>query len=124
MGLAKRSWTNKDNYDHVVVCTDTNAVPFIPELPGAESFAGEIVHSGEIRDLSTLTGKKVVLVGLLPPIPITGRIWPYDYRPTFPIPGSRSSGTNGLIPKLRPRILNSTPSVPLTSIPSRPIRDS
>lgn len=48
---------------HVVMSTGHNDVPQMPDLPGAETFAGEIVHSARFRDAERWTGKRVVVIG-------------------------------------------------------------
>ena len=47
----------------VVVATGYNAVPFVPPWPGAETFAGRLLHSHEYRDPAPFAGARVLVVG-------------------------------------------------------------
>ncbi|CAL4955965.1 unnamed protein product [Urochloa decumbens] len=47
----------------LVVATGENAVGIMPEIPGIESFSGEIVHSSTYRAGDVYTGKRVLVVG-------------------------------------------------------------
>jgi putative flavoprotein involved in K+ transport len=49
--------------DHVVVATGYNGVPFVPDWPGRESFAGRLVHSSEYRNPQPYAGRDVLVVG-------------------------------------------------------------
>lgn len=48
---------------HIVLATGLLSVPFVPQLAGRETFAGEIMHSSQYRSGSAYRGKKVVVVG-------------------------------------------------------------
>ena len=48
---------------YVVVATGHNHTPALPDWPGADSFAGELVHASRYRNSSPYTGKRVVVVG-------------------------------------------------------------
>ena len=47
----------------VVVATGYNRTPLLPEWPGAETFAGEIIHSAAYRDGSPFAGRDVLVAG-------------------------------------------------------------
>lgn len=47
----------------VVVATGYNGAPFIPDWPGLEEFAGELVHSSEYRNPEPYRGRDVLVVG-------------------------------------------------------------
>jgi putative flavoprotein involved in K+ transport len=47
----------------VVVATGYNGAPFVPDWPGRESFAGELVHSSEYRNPQRFRGRDVLVVG-------------------------------------------------------------
>ena len=50
--------------DAVVVATGLySGRPHIPEVPGAGSFAGDVLHSSEVKDFERLRGKRVAVVG-------------------------------------------------------------
>jgi cation diffusion facilitator CzcD-associated flavoprotein CzcO len=48
----------------VVVTTGANRIPFVPDIPGQESFAGEIVHSRDYRNAAPFKGRRVLVVGM------------------------------------------------------------
>lgn len=47
----------------LVVATGTSCVPSIPQWPGAQRFAGQIVHAAHFGDARAYAGKHVVVVG-------------------------------------------------------------
>ncbi|KAF3440585.1 hypothetical protein FNV43_RR18869 [Rhamnella rubrinervis] len=47
----------------LVVATGENSQAYVPEVPGLESFEGEIVHASEYKSGLTYGGKKVLVVG-------------------------------------------------------------
>jgi putative flavoprotein involved in K+ transport len=47
----------------VIVATGYNGTPFVPEWPGRETFAGELVHSSEYRNPAPYRGRDVLVVG-------------------------------------------------------------
>lgn len=49
--------------DDVVVATGYSNVPWLPDWPGRESFAGELVHSADYRNAAPYSGKDVLVVG-------------------------------------------------------------
>jgi putative flavoprotein involved in K+ transport len=49
--------------DRVIVATGYNGAPFVPDWPGRDSFAGEIVHSSEYRNPAPYAGRDVLVVG-------------------------------------------------------------
>lgn len=57
--------TSKETYDARVVVSGIGGlhIPNIPDLPGAETFAGPRFHSAQWRHDVDLTGKKVAVVG-------------------------------------------------------------
>ena len=50
-------------FDFVVVCSGVFSEPFIPEVEGAERFAGGIVHSSAATNPALFAGRRVVVVG-------------------------------------------------------------
>jgi putative flavoprotein involved in K+ transport len=48
----------------VIVATGYNGAPFVPDWPGRESFAGELVHSTEYRNPQPFRGRDVLVVGV------------------------------------------------------------
>jgi cation diffusion facilitator CzcD-associated flavoprotein CzcO len=49
--------------EHVVVATGYNGAPFVPDWPGRERFAGELIHSSEYRSPERFRGRDVLVVG-------------------------------------------------------------
>jgi cation diffusion facilitator CzcD-associated flavoprotein CzcO len=50
--------------DNVVIATGLNQAPYRPTYPGAEGFAGRLVHSREYRNPGPFSGQKVLVVGM------------------------------------------------------------
>ena len=48
---------------HLILATGMSGYPKIPEIPGAENFAGEMMHSSQYRSGETYAGKRCVVVG-------------------------------------------------------------
>jgi putative flavoprotein involved in K+ transport len=48
----------------VIVATGYNHTPRIPDWPGRESYAGELVHAAEYRNPGPYTGRDVLVVGV------------------------------------------------------------
>jgi len=48
---------------HVVVATGRDRVPHIPDWPGREEFAGEILHAANLGEITRFDGKRVLVVG-------------------------------------------------------------
>lgn len=59
------STASGDTYraDGVVAATGSFGNPYLPELPGRNTFTGTVRHSAEYRDPEPLTGQRVVVVG-------------------------------------------------------------
>ncbi len=49
--------------DAVVIATGYNAVPFVPDWPGLDTFAGHWIHASRYRDARPYVGKDVLVVG-------------------------------------------------------------
>jgi len=47
----------------VIVATGHNGSPFVPDWPGRESFAGELIHSSDYRNSNPYRGRDVLVVG-------------------------------------------------------------
>jgi len=47
----------------LVLATGMSGVPNVPQIPGADTFAGEIHHSSRHRDSSAYAGKQCIVVG-------------------------------------------------------------
>jgi putative flavoprotein involved in K+ transport len=47
----------------VIVATGYNGAPFVPDWPGREGFAGELIHSSEYRNPLPYRGRDVLVVG-------------------------------------------------------------
>lgn len=48
---------------HIVLATGVSGIPYVPELPGLDTFGGEVLHSGSYTEPARYTGKNVVIVG-------------------------------------------------------------
>jgi dimethylaniline monooxygenase (N-oxide forming) len=59
----KSGLSEKKQFDFVVVASGIYFDPYIPELSGQKKFAGQTLHSSEYRTPSSVTGRKVVVVG-------------------------------------------------------------
>jgi cation diffusion facilitator CzcD-associated flavoprotein CzcO len=51
------------NYRGVVIASGQNWVPFIPPVPGLDTFTGRSIHSSEYTETSEFAGKRVLVVG-------------------------------------------------------------
>lgn len=49
--------------ESVIVATGYNGAPFIPDWPGREGFAGELIHSSQYRNPAPYRGRDVLVVG-------------------------------------------------------------
>jgi len=49
--------------EHVVVATGYNGTPFVPDWPGRDGFAGELLHSSAYRNPEPFRGRDVLVVG-------------------------------------------------------------
>jgi putative flavoprotein involved in K+ transport len=47
----------------VIVATGYNGAPFIPDWPGRDAFAGELIHSSQYRNSAPFRGRDVLTVG-------------------------------------------------------------
>ncbi|XP_015670333.1 flavin-containing monooxygenase FMO GS-OX-like 2 [Protobothrops mucrosquamatus] len=56
----------KEHFDAVMVCTGHYTVPFIPPIPGLDTFQGRILHSHSYRYPEPFANQSVVLVGAGP----------------------------------------------------------
>ncbi|XP_044277007.1 flavin-containing monooxygenase FMO GS-OX-like 2 [Varanus komodoensis] len=52
-----------EHFDAVLVCTGHYASPFLPAIPGLDSFQGHLLHSHSYRHPEPFAGQSVVLVG-------------------------------------------------------------
>jgi cation diffusion facilitator CzcD-associated flavoprotein CzcO len=48
---------------HVVFATGRDRVPAIPDWPGRDDFAGELIHAADLGDVARFDGKKVLVIG-------------------------------------------------------------
>ncbi|RVT84246.1 NAD(P)/FAD-dependent oxidoreductase [Rhodobacteraceae bacterium CCMM004] len=48
---------------NVVIATGRDSSPHIPDWPGCQDFAGELIHARDLGDVSRFDGKRVLLVG-------------------------------------------------------------
>ena len=48
---------------YVVVATGYDAVPKLPEIPGAGHYSGELLHASDFRDTKPYRGREVLIVG-------------------------------------------------------------
>lgn len=64
-GTGWRVTTNASEYEaeNLVIATGRESVPHIPDWPGHEAFAGELLHVADLGDVSRLDGKRVLVVG-------------------------------------------------------------
>jgi dimethylaniline monooxygenase (N-oxide forming) len=51
------------DYDMVAICSGLHHVPLIPDIPGAQSYTGEVIHSSSLKDPAVLANKRVIIVG-------------------------------------------------------------
>lgn len=59
------------HFDAVCVCCGLHETPFVPAIPGADSFSGVLLHSADYKDAAMFEGKRVLVSnaarGLAPP---------------------------------------------------------
>lgn len=48
---------------HVVIATGRESLPHIPDWPGRNSFAGDLIHVADLGDVARFDGKRVLVVG-------------------------------------------------------------
>lgn len=54
----------QSDFDFVAICIGLySAQPNMPDIPGRESFAGQLLHSGAVKAKEPLSGKQVIVVG-------------------------------------------------------------
>jgi dimethylaniline monooxygenase (N-oxide forming) len=53
----------EERFDAVALCSGLHQHPYVPQLPGLESYAGVVLHGAEYRRPSQIAGKKVLVVG-------------------------------------------------------------
>jgi len=53
----------EQNFDFVVVATGMYGTPFVPEVPGMDTFTGMVMHAEKFCDKQMAAGKRVVVVG-------------------------------------------------------------
>lgn len=53
-----------ENYDFVVLCTGLHGVPKFSDIPGIDSFNGEMIHGSEYKSPDDFRGKNVLCIGL------------------------------------------------------------
>mmetsp|Transcript_24450 Transcript_24450/g.78905 ORF Transcript_24450/g.78905 Transcript_24450/m.78905 type:complete len:597 (+) Transcript_24450:51-1841(+) len=51
------------HFDAVCVCCGLHETPFVPAIPGADSFSGVLLHSADYKDAAMFEGKRVLVVG-------------------------------------------------------------
>ncbi|HEX8614051.1 MAG TPA: NAD(P)-binding domain-containing protein [Telluria sp.] len=52
------------HFEHVVYAGGLYHTPHMPAIAGAPGFAGRIIHSSDVRDLSRFAGQHVLIIGL------------------------------------------------------------
>ncbi|BFZ19496.1 hypothetical protein BsWGS_22535 [Bradybaena similaris] len=57
------SQENTSVFDAVLICNGHYAVPLFPDIPGLDTFSGEILHSHDYRRPAAFVNKKVVVLG-------------------------------------------------------------
>jgi putative flavoprotein involved in K+ transport len=48
---------------HLIFATGVSSIPYTPELPGLDDFAGTKVHSGDFKDAKRWKGRKALVLG-------------------------------------------------------------
>jgi Pyridine nucleotide-disulphide oxidoreductase len=48
---------------HLIFATGVSSIPYTPDLPGLDSFAGTTVHSGDFKDAKKWKGRKALVLG-------------------------------------------------------------
>ena len=63
---AKEGKTVRDRFDAVAICRGAfrAEAPRMPDLPGAETFRGEITHTAKYKGAEPFRGKRVVCIGM------------------------------------------------------------
>jgi cation diffusion facilitator CzcD-associated flavoprotein CzcO len=55
-----------DDYPVVVLATGRFSKPYLPVIPGIESFTGRLLHAHDVRDPSAFRGQRVLVIGAGP----------------------------------------------------------
>lgn len=55
--------SNTEHYDVIMVCNGHNAMPFIPNIPGMDTFVGVQVHSHDYRVPERFKNMNILIVG-------------------------------------------------------------
>jgi dimethylaniline monooxygenase (N-oxide forming) / hypotaurine monooxygenase len=53
-----------ETFEAMVVCSGRAHAPQIPQLPGSETFAGQVLHSSRYKGPEELSGQRIVVVGV------------------------------------------------------------
>ncbi|CAM5179053.1 unnamed protein product [Eretmochelys imbricata] len=86
-----------ERFDAVIVCSGHYSDPFVPAIPGLETFPGRLLHSHEYRGPEPFAGRTVVLLGAGPSgMDLTLQLAPVAQRvilshrqpPLPPLPGN------------------------------------
>lgn len=56
--------TRVERYDAVAVCTGSNRIPRLPDVPGLDDFPGEVLHSTSYRNPAPFAGQRVLVIGM------------------------------------------------------------
>ena len=48
---------------HLIFATGVSSIPYTPDLPGLDAFAGTKVHSGDFKDAKQWKGRKALVLG-------------------------------------------------------------
>ena len=48
---------------HLIFATGVSSIPYTPDLPGLDAFAGTAVHSGDFKDAAQWKGRKALVLG-------------------------------------------------------------
>ena len=48
---------------HLIFATGVSSIPYTPELPGLDDFAGTKVHSGDFKNAKQWKGRKALVLG-------------------------------------------------------------
>ncbi|EFA05901.1 senecionine N-oxygenase [Tribolium castaneum] len=59
----KNKQKDMEHYDAVIICNGHYSDPFIPDVPGIESFSGRVKHSHDYRTPEPYANKKVLILG-------------------------------------------------------------
>jgi cation diffusion facilitator CzcD-associated flavoprotein CzcO len=48
---------------HLIFATGVSSIPYTPDLPGLDAFAGTVVHSGDFKNAAQWKGRKALVLG-------------------------------------------------------------